>query len=431
MVGAVDTESLAQPLRSLRFWLQVLIVVLLLLVAGRALAGGTPAATAVLAAAVAMGVVTVVPTLWLPLERSMPASAVWLAALGVLWLVLLWLTPEGVWLAFPLFFLELDLLSSRAGLVAVAVTTLAAVAGFAWHQDTVTAAAVVGPIIGAAVAVATALGYQALERESEHRRQLIEELTATRADLAAAERSAGVMAERERLAREIHDTLAQGLSSIQLLLRAAGRALPGAPDVAAEHVELARRTAQENLAEARRFVHALTPPDLVNGSLPAALDRLGAVTGQQSGVAVRFHVEGTSTALPTSVEVALLRIAQSALANTVRHASASRAEMTLTYMDSRVTLDVVDDGTGFDPDRLPVTGGADGGFGIAAMRSRTAALGGTFTVESAPGQGTALAVSFDLDNEPGAGQPGAGQPGADQAGADQAGPDEQGARPGD
>ena len=267
----MNTESVTEPLRSLRFWLQLLVVVLLLLVAGRAVTGQTPNSAAVLVTAVGMAVVTLTPMLWPRRGSSTMTSSVYLAAMVGMWLVLLWLTPEGVWLAFPLFFLQLDLLPVRAALFAVAATTIVAIAGFAWHQDTVTPAAVIGPVIGAAVAVATALGYQALYRESEQRRLLIEELTATRADLAAAEHSAGVLAERERLAREIHDTLAQGLSSIQLLLRAAGRALPAHPDAAADHVELARRTAQENLAEARRFVHALTPPDLVNGSLPAAL----------------------------------------------------------------------------------------------------------------------------------------------------------------
>ena len=391
--GAVETESLTHPLRSLRFWLQVLVIVLLLLVAGRAVGGQTPKSVAVLVTAVVMAVVTLSPMLSARLGSSTGASSVYLAVMVAVWLLLLWLTPEAVWLAFPLFFLELDLLPVRGALIAVAATTIAAVAGFAWHQDTITPAAVIGPVIGAAVAVATALGYQGLYRESEQRRLLIEELTTTRAELAAAEHSAGVLAERERLAREIHDTLAQGLSSIQLLLRAAGRALPAHPDAAAEHVELARRTAQENLAEARRFVYALTPPDLVNGSLSAALERLCAVTTEQSGLAVRFHVEGTAATAPTSYEVALLRIAQSAIANTVRHADATRAEMTLTYMDTRIALDVVDDGVGFDTAPVPVS--AEGGFGIAAMRARTAALGGTLSVESAPGQGTALAVSFD------------------------------------
>src|SRR5439155_18708562 len=129
-----------------------------------------------------------------------------------------------------------------------------------------------GPVLGAAVAVATVSGYRALYRESEQRRRLIDELQTTRRDLDAAQREAGVLAERERLAREIHDTLAQGLSSIQLLLRAAEREISGP---AAEYVRQARHAAQDNLAEARRFVRDLSPPDLEHGSLPAALRRLG------------------------------------------------------------------------------------------------------------------------------------------------------------
>ncbi|EFF93846.1 signal transduction histidine kinase [Streptomyces sp. e14] len=219
--------------------------------------------------------------------------------------------------------------------------------------------------------------------------------------MAAAERTAGTLAERERLAREIHDTLAQGLSSIQLLLRAAQRAVPdGSP--AAVHIEQARATAQDNLAEARRFVHALTPPDLERGSLAGALERLCAKTAGPP--TVRFSVSGVPAELPTPYEVALLRIAQSALGNTLRHARAGRVEITLSFMDTAVALDVVDDGVGFVPDAVPAAvvgvagggggGGADGGFGLPAMRSRATALGGTFTVESAPGQGTAVAVTL-------------------------------------
>ncbi|CAM5255876.1 two-component sensor histidine kinase [Streptomyces narbonensis] len=109
---------------------------------------------------------------------------------------------------------------------------------------------------------------------------------------------------------------------------------------------------------------------------------------------MRFSVSGTPAELPTPYEVALLRIAQSALANTVRHASASRAEITLSFMDASVTLDVVDDGKGFDPGSVRQS--SEGGFGLPAMRSRAESLGGTFTVESAPGQGTAVAVSLPL-----------------------------------
>lgn len=110
-------------------------------------------------------------------------------------------------------------------------------------------------------------------------------------------------------------------------------------------------------------------------------------------------MSGTPRVLPTPYEVALLRIAQSALANVVRHAGAGRAEITLTFMDTSVTLDVVDDGRGFDPSAASPAASDGGGFGLPAMRARAGTLGGLFTVESAPGQGTAVAVTLPLPVE--------------------------------
>ncbi|MEU0405080.1 sensor histidine kinase [Streptomyces sp. NPDC006197] len=436
----MDPRSLTPALRALRLCLHLLMAGLLVLAAARAESAAGTAMAAVVGGVYATG--SSLPSV----RSSQRAAAAWLAVLGASWLGLLWLTPEALWLAFPLYFLQLHLLPTRWSLPAVALTAAAAILSYVGHGAALNPGVFIGPLLGAAVAVATVLGYQALYRESERRRRLIEELIETRAELAAAERHAGTLAERERLAREIHDTLAQGLSSIQLLLRAAERVLP--PDSpAAGHIGRAREAAQDNLAEARRFVRALSPPDLEHGSLAAALERLcepgpgpvpegpagaspygpapegpsgtgpyGSAPEDPSGASpygpapedpsgtgpygpgggprVRFSVSGTPVELPTPYEVALLRIAQSALANTVRHASASRAEITLSFMDASVTLDVVDDGRGFDP--ASVRPSSDGGFGLPAMRSRAESLGGTFTVESAPGQGTAVAVSLPL-----------------------------------
>ncbi|MFD8639970.1 sensor histidine kinase [Streptomyces zaomyceticus] len=396
---------LTPVLRALRLCLHLLMAGLLALAAVRADSAAGTASALVTGAVYAAGS-------YLPSVReSQRAAAVWLGALGVSWLAMLYLTPEALWVAFPLYFLQLHLLPVRWSLPAVTLTAVAAILSYVGHGAALNPGVFIGPLLGAAVAVATVLGYQALYRESERRRRLIEELIATRAELAAAERHAGTLAERERLAREIHDTLAQGLSSIQLLLRAAERALPpGSP--AAGHIDRARQAAQDNLAEARRFVRALSPPDLEHGSLAAALERLcepgvgdygpgagpggpgAGPGGPGAGPRVRFSVSGTPVELPTPYEVALLRIAQSALANTVRHAAASRAEITLSFMDASVTLDVVDDGAGFEPGSVRPS--SDGGFGLPAMRSRAESLGGTFTVESAPGQGTAVAVSLPL-----------------------------------
>ncbi|WP_406839480.1 sensor histidine kinase [Streptomyces sp. AHU1] len=408
---------------ALRLCLYVLLAGLLLLAAVRS--GDTGHPTAVVLSVLVTGAVLVAGAVSPAVHRSRRAAALWVAALSASWLVLVALSPDGLWVAFPLYFLQLHLLPVRWSLPAVALTAGAAVASFVAHGAPLTPGVFIGPLLGAGVAVATVLGYEALYRESERRRELIEELIATRAELAEAERAAGTLAERERLAREIHDTLAQGLSSIQLLMRAAQRLLP-ADSPAAPHVEQARATAQDNLAEARRFVRALTPPDLERGSLAVALERLCRSAAVDTPT-VRFSVSGMPAGLPTPYEVALLRIAQSALGNTLRHAHADRVEITLSFMDTSVTLDVVDDGTGFvpgdvRPDRGTAEGGiavtdtagegvtdggvTDGGFGLPAMRSRARSLGGTFTVESAPGQGTAVAVTLPL-SVPAAGEPAA------------------------
>ncbi|EHR61043.1 sensor histidine kinase [Saccharomonospora cyanea] len=388
--------ALTPTTRALAWCLHLLVLGLLVLAAGRAVAAGDPRAGAVVAAATACGLVYAVGPVLPHVRRSRRAAALWLTAVGAAWLVLLALSADGVWVAFPLYFLQLHLLPRRAGLVAVVLTAAAAVAGFAAHQGSFGAAMAIGPALGAAVAVAVVRGYQALYRESEQRRRLIEELTDTRADLAAAQHTAGVLAERERLAREIHDTLAQGLSSIQLLLRAAERALPGTPETAAGYVDQARQAAVDNLAEARRFVAALAPPALEDTTLAGALERLCATTSTRHPITARFRLSGEAVPLPTAHEVALLRIVQSAIANTVRHAHATSAEVTLRYLGDRVEVDVVDDGRGFVPGRLPSAGPQTGGFGLAAMRARVQSLGGTFTVDSAPGRGTALTARLPV-----------------------------------
>jgi signal transduction histidine kinase len=176
-------------------------------------------------------------------------------------------------------------------------------------------------------------------------------------------------------------------------------AAPRRSDSALDHVQLARRAAVDNLAEARRFVRNWTPPGLeAAGSLLTALDQVCAATAAASGLAVHAHISGEPIAVPAAQETALQRIAQAALANAVQHAHASRVALTLSYMGTDVALDVVDDGTGFRPDLVAPPGRSpDGtGIGLAGMRARARALQGTLIVESAPGQGTAVAVTLPV-----------------------------------
>lgn len=390
----LDARAWTPVLRLLAVCLHLLMAGLLALAAVRALTGGHAEVPAAVLAGVT-GVVYAVGPMSRRVRDSMRIRVGWLAVLGATWLALLALSPEGIWVAFPMFFVQLHLLPGRWGVGAVVATTGLAIAGFAWHQHQLDPGSLLGPILGAAVAVATVRGYQALHAESEHRRQLIEELVAARDELAVAERTAGTLAERDRLASEIHDTLAQGLSSIQLLLHAAERSLPTAPETAAGHVSSARSVAQDNLAEARRFVHELSPPDLAAGSLPSALERLCAETEATSaGLSCRFELTGRAVQLSTQYEVTLLRIAQSALANTTQHAAASEAVVTLEHPEHAVVLRVTDNGVGFDAAAEPDA--TDHGFGVPMMRQRAGNLGGTVTVDSTSDAGTAITVHIPL-----------------------------------
>ena len=314
----------------------------------------------------------------------------WLAALTALWVALMVLAPDAAYLAFGLFFLYLHLLPRRWGVLAVAAATVVAVVGTAMHRGW-SVAGVVGPVIGACVAVAIGLGYRALYREAVERDRLIDELTRTRAELAEQERAAGSLAERERLAREIHDTVAQDLSSIQMLLHAVERADPGHP--ARDRIRLARETAADSLAETRQLIGDLTPAVLDGQSLADALARICTQARSDTFDTIAVVV-GDPVRLPMPVEAALVRIAQGAVSNVVRHAQSSRMAVTLTYYEDAVRLDVVDDGIGFDVellDREPSKA-----FGLNSIRRRVELLDGSMSVESEPGL-TAVAVSFPLE----------------------------------
>ncbi|WP_329519505.1 sensor histidine kinase [Spirillospora sp. NBC_01491] len=321
----------------------------------------------------------------------------WLVLLTLAWITLALASPDFVWLAFPLFFVYHHLLPLPVALPGVVLMTAAAVATIGWHTHTLTLAQVLGPSIGAAVATLMSMAYRALYRESEARRRLIGDLVSTRERLVRAEGDAARLAERERLAREIHDTLAQGMSSIILLLRAVRRDLDTDRAAADARLLEAEEAAAENLEEARGFVRALAPPALRGSSLADALRRVTESAAARTPTRVRFEVSGTPVALPIGHDVALLRIAQGALGNVARHSGAGNAGVTLTFLDDLVVLDVYDDGCGFDPRGAP---GSDGtGFGLRAMRERARAVGGTLTVESAPGEGTAVAATLPLPDE--------------------------------
>jgi signal transduction histidine kinase len=208
-------------------------------------------------------------------------------------------------------------------------------------------------------------------------------------------RQSGELGERRRLAGEIHDTLIQGFASIAMNLEAAEGSLEDGSVSSRQHLDEARRTARENLAEARRIVWALGPGALEEAPLHEALSRLAQRWSEGSDVAAGVRVTGEPRPLLAEIEVTLLRAAQEALTNVRKHAQASRVVLTLSYMEDRVALDVKDDGVGFETSnggRVP--GAVTGGFGLTAMRERAERSGGTLLIESEPGSGTTLAVEL-------------------------------------
>jgi signal transduction histidine kinase len=247
-----------------------------------------------------------------------------------------------------------------------------------------------------ALALLVGLFVQAIARQSERRREMIAELERARAENAALlvkAREAAVLEERQRLAREIHDTLAQGLTGVVTQLEAAEAALQDRPEAARGHLDTARCLARESLGEARRSVHALRPRPLEEGRLVDAIAAVARDWSRTSGVPAAVTSFGEARPLPSETEVTLLRVAQEALANAGRHAGASAVALTLAFGDGQVSLDVTDDGRGFDP-AARRSGNGSGGFGLTAMRERVAALRGSLDVESGPGQGTTVVATI-------------------------------------
>jgi signal transduction histidine kinase len=252
---------------------------------------------------------------------------------------------------------------------------------------------------------------QALAEVSEANRKLeasMAENAGLQQQLLTQAREAGVSDERQRMAREIHDTLAQGLTGIITQLQAAEQF---ADDQALwrRHVQAATRLARESLSEARRSVHALRPEALEAARLSEALAAVAERWSALHGIAVQVTTTGTARPMPPEADVALLRTAQEALANVAKHARATKVGLTLSYMENEVALDVRDNGRGFEPDRFGDDGAPDfgdegsrhpeapgGGFGLVAMRQRIESLSGTLQVESEPGVGTAISACLPL-----------------------------------
>ncbi|MFB8227108.1 sensor histidine kinase [Cellulosimicrobium sp. NPDC055967] len=254
------------------------------------------------------------------------------------------------------------------------------------------------PQMGVALAFALSLGLWTAHtlRQSERHARLVDELRATQAELGRASHEAGVLAERERVAQEIHDTLAQGFTSVVMLAQAASADLDrGAPDAARERLTLVESTARDNLAEARALVAASAPAPLQGGTLSEALRRLAGRFAEETGTRVELTAP-QAPRLSSADDVVLLRSAQEALTNVRRHAAASAVRVDLRQDHAGTVLEVTDDGRGLPAD----ASGFTEGYGLRGMRERAAAEGGSLEVGPAPGGGTRVAVRLPAGASP-------------------------------
>jgi signal transduction histidine kinase len=314
----------------------------------------------------------------------------------VVWFALVNMSPAYYLTLFGLFGLVFRHLSLRYGVIAVLILTGSII--YEQLADAGATFSLTNPTIW--VFLLTALGaiilgvwITAIIGQSTRRRQLIEQLEATQAELAAAERRAGILEERQRLARDIHDTLAQGFTSIVMHLEAADQALPDDLDTLQKHLDRARGTARTSLEEARRVVHALRPHSLDQRSLPDAIERTAVRWQEETGIPLTTTTTGDPIPLHPDIEVTLLRATQEALANIRKHAQATAVQLTLSYIDDVVVLDVQDNGVAFaGATASPLSGG----YGLQVMRERAEQCGGSVTLESEPGEGTTVVVSIPI-----------------------------------
>ncbi|BFP55506.1 sensor histidine kinase [Streptomyces sp. CMC78] len=326
--------------------------------------------------------------------RPVPAAVYFV---GLLALCVALMTYSGVFLVFTVagFFQAYLLRPWPVGVLGVLATSLAlnGSAMRVWADPspgTLAEFLLIVAVQTAAIGVGILLTARS-EPEERKRERLVGRLEAAlhenaglHAQLVAQARESGAQDERQRLAGEIHDTLAQGLAGIITQLQAAERSA-GVRGERDEHVARALRLARSSLTEARRSVRALAPQELGRAHLPDALRTLAERWSKDEGTAARVEVTGVREPLSPAIEVALFRVVQESLTNVAKHAEASRVGVTLSYAGTEVLLDVRDDGRGF-------AGEGGTGFGLTSMRQRIRGVGGHVEVQSTPGEGTSVSA---------------------------------------
>lgn len=321
----------------------------------------------------------------------------------LLWLPLVVMAPSFSWCAFALIIAVHRVLPRGWATAVSAVLVVAVSTGLFLMSQGQDLGLVLGPFFGGIV-ISTV--YAALDRALENRRVLTDELIATRKQLALSERAAGALAERGRVASELHDTVVQRTASALLLLEsgeANGRRDKHATERERDEgdadprlgrddsvIAEAREVLREALVETRQLLHGLQEP-VHRQPLGEALARLAADHGAE------YSVVGVQRDIDDDMAHALLRVAQEALVNTEKHANATTVRVTLTYFADSIGLDIADDGVGFESTRPSSDGPDQPGYGLRAMAWRIENLGGSFSLETSPGNGTVVAGIVPLE----------------------------------
>lgn len=402
--GASASASAGLTVRAMEIGQHVIAVVLTAIGVSRAVGDGVAMPVAVVSGLAILlwhtaGTLLPSPARW----RRLPVW--WLVGFAVIWTAAVTVSAEFVWLAFLLWLLAGHLLPLRWGLLFSALVLVVVIVAPVLDRGTTSYADVLGPVIGGIFAFGISRGYVQLLRDAAERERLVvslrraqQEMAELQDELLLAQRHSGAIAERTRISRDIHDTVAQALSSIRLLTHAGGNRTTD-PESARTFAQV-EALAGDSLADVRRIVEALAPAELEDAALASALRRMLDRAHEEAGLQVELHVDDTLPLLRTEVEVALLRTAQSALANVRLHAGATRAVLTLTDDHDSVRLDISDDGAGFDVAAWERDAGAgSSSYGLRFMRARLRELGGGLDVESTLGEGTAVSAHLPIHGE--------------------------------
>jgi signal transduction histidine kinase len=325
------------------------------------------------------------------------ASIVWAIVLCLPVAAAIAFSSEAAYSALALYVIVLWLLPQASGIVGVLVLCLGVIAGQAVHHGW-SVGGILGPAVSAVAIIALLSGYRAMVRVAARNLQLAASLQRTSEALAASERTAGQEAERARLGRDLHDTTAQHLSSIRLLLAAAGRTPEQSK--AHEYVQQADELSQHALSEIREIIDDLSPRELTGVTLVDALRRLcdkPVIAHQDAAprpIPVTYSADEAIPQVSTHISTSLFRVAGEALANAAKYSEASQIHVRLSCDQEQLTLEIDDDGVGFHSagthgDQAPPRSDTSG-HGLPSMRERLRELGGSLIIVSEPGEGTLI-----------------------------------------